>query len=235
MVVLMATLVLLVSVQDVDPVQPVPELAYCDFPDTLANQTYDLDSIKALIGDNKGLPPGYELAAAIAFSAYPELKELTIDMELVATGAPMESSLNPWTLLGSRKNRQYKVLLVEAEGSWMDPILMHSLPLDAQVGILAHELGHTAYYHQLNLFEIGKWGWEYLRNPEFRATHERTTDLMPVYHGLGSQIYQYAHFVRHDASTQSFYRQEQGFMDTFYLTDQEVFDAWKSYEHSKCF
>ncbi len=230
-VAVLAVIPTLVLVQKVDPAQQPADIVPYDFPDTLANYDYDLDSIKALIGPNKGLPPGYELAAAIAFSAYPELKDLKIDMELVPDGAPMESTMNPWSILGPRKKRQYKILLVEVEGSRMDPILMHSLPFDAQVGILAHELGHTVYYHKLGMWKMGKWGWKYLSDPEFRATHERTTDLMPIYHGLGSQIYQYAHFVRYDTSTVAFYERGKWFMDTFYMTDSEVMAAWESFEN----
>jgi hypothetical protein len=109
----------------------------------------------------------------------------------------------------------------------MNPILLRSLPFDAQVGILAHELGHIAYYHKMNILQFGKWGLKYLDDDEFRATHERTTDLMPVYHGLGSQIYQYAYFVRKDSSCAEFYEQGKDFMDKYYLTDEELLDSMK--------
>jgi hypothetical protein len=77
----------------------------------------------------------------------------------------------------------------------------------------------------MNIFEFGKWGLKYLQDDEFRATHERTTDLMPVYYGLGSQIYQYAYFVRKDSTCKSFYEAGKDFMDTYYLTDTELLDA----------
>jgi hypothetical protein len=46
-----------------------------------------------------------------------------------------------------------------------------------------------------------------------------------VYHGLGSQIYQYAYFVRYDPSCKSFYAQGKDFMDKYYLTDRELLEA----------
>ncbi len=218
-----------VLVQNVDPAQHKPDFEPYDFADTLANREYDLDSLIAIIGTNKGLPIGFEVAAAIAYSAYPQLKKVKIDMVLQPKGAPMEASMNSWSLLiPGRNNRQYRILLNDAKGSFFDPILLRSLPFDAQVGILAHELGHVVYYHELNVFKFGKWGLRYLKNEEFRATHERTTDLMPVYHGLGSQIYQYAHFVRKDSSTIPLYKKEKGFMDKYYMTDEELleFSPW---------
>jgi hypothetical protein len=113
-------------------------------------------------------------------------------------------------------------LLNDARNSFFDPILLRSLPFDAQVGILAHELGHISYYENLNVFEFGNWGLRYLLEDEFRATHERTTDLMPVYYGLGSQIYQYAYFVRNDSTCKSLYEQEKSFIDKYYMTDKEL-------------
>jgi len=211
-----------IVIQRVDPKQKMPEVQTYSFDDTLANRTYDLDSLKAIIGENKGLPKGFEVAAAIAYTAYPELKDVNIDMILTDGGAPMESSLDFWSLFGPKKNRSYRILLNDARDSYFDPILLRSLPFDAQVGILAHELGHVVYYHDLNVLEFGKWGLEYLRDPEFRAAHERTTDLMPLYHGLGSQIYQYAWFVRKDPSCMAFYQQGMDFFDKYYLTDEEL-------------
>lgn len=214
-----------VLIQNVDPKQKPPSIETHSFADTLANRSYDLDSLKAIIGNNKGLPDGFEIAAAIAYSAFPQLKDVNIDMILTQGGAPMESTVEINTLFGSKSNRQYLILLNDAQNSFFEPILLRSLPFDAQVGILAHELGHIAYYHELNVFEFGRWGLNYLRDDEFRATHERSTDLMPVYYGLGNQIYQYAYFVRYDPSCKSFYQVEKDFMDKYYMTDKELLEA----------
>lgn len=222
-----------VLVQDVDPVQKNRVTNPYSFADTLANQSYDLDSLKQIIGTNKKIPPGFEVAGAIALSAFPELKEVEIEMMLINGGAPMESRPEVLSLFGPRKNRRYLVLLNDEHASYFEPILLRSLPFDAQVGILAHELGHIVYYDQLNTLQIAKWGIEYLRSDDFRATHERTTDLMPVYHGLGSQIYQYAYFVRKDSTCKALYEQGKDFMDTYYMTDEELHEEWWTLVHSR--
>ena len=223
-ILLLAAAVLL---QNVDSIQKNTVSNPYPFPDTLATSSYDLDSLKHIIGTNKGLPPGFEVAGAIAYSAFPELKDVEIDMVLIDGGAPMESRPEILTLFGPRKHRRYLVLLNNEKPSYFEPILLRSLPFDAQVGILAHELGHIAYYNQLNTLELAKWGLEYLRHDDFRAKHERTTDLMPVYHGLGSQIYQYAYFVRKDSTCKAFYEQGKEFMDKYYMTDEELAAEWK--------
>ncbi len=221
-------LIAVISIQRVDPKQDVPDFAHFNFRDTLATKKYNLDSLKVIIGQNKGLPEDFEIAAAIAYSAFPQLKDVAIDMVLTPDGAPMEATPVISTLFGPRKNRKYRIELNDAENSYFDPILLRSLPFDAQVGVLAHELGHVVYYEQLNLFAFAKWGLMYLMSDGFRVTHERSTDLMPVYHGLGSQIYQYAYFVRYDPSCRAFYENGKDFMDKYYLTDQEVLKSMKS-------
>ena len=217
-----------VVVQNVDPVVPKEMLPTpFSFADTLANHSYDLDSLKRIIGNNKGLPPGFEIAGAIAYSAYPELKDVAIDMVLVNGGAPMESRPLISTLFLPRAYRHYVILLNNETPSYFEPILLRSLPFDAQVGILAHELGHIVYYQQHNTLAIGKWGLNYVRDDDFRARHERFTDLMPVYHGLGSQIYQYAYFVRKDSTCIEFYKEGKDFMDRYYMRDDELFAEWR--------
>lgn len=222
-----------VLLQTVDPAQKRPDITTYSFADTLANRYYDLDSLKDIIGNNKGLPKGFEIAAAIAYSAYPQLKDARIDMLLTDYGPPMMADIDIWSLFGPRKNRLYQIRLNDAVSTFFDPILLRSLPFDAQVGILAHELGHVAYYHQLNIFQIGKWGFSYLRSDNFHATHERTTDLMPIYHGLGSQIYQYANFIRYDPSCMEFYLNGKEFMDKFYMTDKELLGVIHIYNQQK--
>ena len=222
-------LIVAILLQGVDPKQKIPENKPYAFADTLAGKDYDLDSLQRIIGVNKGLPKGFEVAAAIAYSAFPELKDVPIDMVLTPGGAPMEATPLIKSLFSLSGNRRYQILLNDAESSYFDPILLRSLPFDAQVGILAHELGHIVYYENLNILAFAKWGLMYLISDDFVATHERSTDLMPLYHGLGNQIYRYAHFVRYDPSCREFYQKGKDFMDKYYLTDRELLEEMKKY------
>ena len=223
---LMAT----VALQRVNPKQQMPDLKPYSFADTLAGKNYSLDSLQRIIGVNKGLPKGFEVAAAIAYSAFPELKDVGIEMVLTAGGAPMEATPVIKSLFSLTGDPRYQILLNDADSSYFDPILLRSLPFDAQVGILAHELGHIVYYEKLNIFGFGKWGLMYLISDDFVVTHERSTDLMPLYHGLGNQIYQYARFVRYDPSCRAFYQNGKDFMDKYYLTDRELLEEIKKFQ-----
>ncbi|MFT4739149.1 MAG: hypothetical protein ACI8QD_000883 [Cyclobacteriaceae bacterium] len=222
---------LIVLPQRLHPVQVDPLVSDFIFPDTLSGVSYDWDSLRSLVGSNKGLPAGFEEAALLALSAYPQLYDVNVNMVLTQKGAPMESNFELSTLLKHRSKRVYEIRLNDAQESMFEPILLRSLPFDAQVGILAHELGHVAYYDQLSTLQIAKWGLLYLVSMRFRAKHEKSTDMMPVYHGLGSQIYQYAYYVRKDDTTKDMYAKwGKLFIDRFYLTDDELREAIDTYQ-----
>ena len=215
-------LLLLILLQSVDPLQYDPEVTTSAFAKELNPDELSIDSLWKVVGNKKTVPEGFEKAALVAYSAYPQLKEVNIEMILTNSGAPMESNFDLKTLFRRGENRVYQILLNDAEKSAFDPILLRNLPFDAQVGILAHELGHVAYYHQLNTLQIAKWGLMYLIDSDFRAIHERSTDMMVVYQGLGYQIHNYAWYVRNDPSCKPLYDAFNGFADKYYMTDQEI-------------
>jgi len=227
--VLLIALLSLVLAQKVNPAQSIPNIAAYQFPDSLNSEVINVDSLWQIVGDHKTVPLGFEKAALIAYSAYPELRDIQIEMILTNSGAPMETNFKFQTLFGPKSNRVYQILLNDSDQSLFEPILLKNLPFNAQVGILAHELGHVVYYKDLSTFQIAKWGIMYLISSEFRATHERSTDLMPIYHGLGEQIYDYAYYIRHDTSCQPLYQQFQDFADTYYMTDIELRKTIKNY------
>ncbi|MEO1053119.1 MAG: hypothetical protein AAFX87_20980 [Bacteroidota bacterium] len=220
---------LIVLLQQVNPAQR-PTLEYYTKPVRSYEpelENIDFDKLFEVYGQNKVLPPGYEKQAILALSAYPELKDVHIRFELNQESAPMEATFEYTSLLGFGP-RVYRVRLNNAENTQFDEILLYSLPFDAQVGILAHELGHIVYYRRLNFFQILKWGLMYLVSEDFRSIHERTTDLMPVYHGLGWQIYDYAHYIRTSPATKELYEQfGDVFIDKFYMTHDELLSEIK--------
>jgi hypothetical protein len=222
---------ILILPQDVPPDQHLPDSVLHEFPDTLANETYNWDSLEVLMGPDKQLPPQFEKAALIAYSVYPELKDAKIKMVLTSSGAPMESNFELLTLLQPRSERVYEIRLNNAKESMFDGILMRDLPFDAQVGILAHELAHVVYYENLSSLQIANLCLKYLLSMDFRARHERSTDMMPIYYGLGTQLYQYAWFVRYDVRNQAMYQKWGSWMDRFYLKDTEILQIMSTLVH----
>jgi hypothetical protein len=187
----------------------------------------DIEALKAEFGKNKVLLPGYELPILLALQYFPELKDAHISFEFTQKGAPMESSFGFASLLRNAKHRQYRILLNDSKGSMFDPILLRSLPFEGQVGIFAHELGHTMYYHDMNLFQIGKWAMKYVLDNNFRKIHERSTDALAIYRGAGWQLYDYTYYTRHDESTQHLVEGFAEFID-FYMSPEDIMELIKS-------
>lgn len=221
--ILLIPIVLIMLFVKVDPINTSKH--YTEFPKDVFFIELDakkyVDSLESSYGTYKSFEK-HKAAALIALSRYPELKDVPISFKISDSGAPMESSFDLSTILNKPEERKYIIYLLESEGTMFDPILMANLPFDAQVGILAHELGHTLYYHNMSFWQIAKWGIMYTIHPGFRAKHERSTDLLPVYRGLGNQIYRYAEYVRTSPETIELYERGKWFMDTFYMTHDEI-------------
>lgn len=189
-----------------------------------------VQDLQSIIGPKHQIYSPHEKAMAYALLAYPQLKDAKIEFHRSSTSAPLESNFKWSSLFNSKANRVYRVFINTSKNTEFDPVLLKNLPLNAQVGILAHELGHVAYYDQRSTWEILAFGIKYFLNPSFRAKHEQSTDLMPLYQGLGWQIHEYAHYVRNSPDCKALYEKYgREFIDTYYLNDQRLLDSLKQH------
>ena len=123
-----------------------------EYEEITEQQRYD--ELLLEFGNNKELPPGYELQALLALSHYPELKDIKIRFIVDDVGIPL-SSRPLWTsLLRSAKNRTYIVVIDNHLDGPRDVLLLQNQPFNAQVGIIGHELSHTVYYLDRSFFGI---------------------------------------------------------------------------------
>ena len=211
------------------PADPIKQIEVNDHVTTFRTYEeadWDLDSLEALVGENKTMPDEYRRSILIALSHFPELASTPIHFKLTTSGAPMESSFDIATLFLPKSSRQYVIWLLETEGTFLDPIIMRNLSLDLQISMMAHELCHTIYYHDLSSLEVARWGLGYLLNPDFSSSHERNTDRLTVLKGFGWQLYDYAYYVRYESDIRHFYATDEGkWLDRFYMTDKEIMEV----------
>lgn len=180
------------------------------------------EDYKKEFGNKKVLLPGYELQTLLALSYFPELRDVEIQFLYKKAFIPLSSRPRTRSMFSKRDKWVYNVIVSSGSIKSMDPILMKNLPFNAQVGILAHELGHTLHYQQYGFWQMLKFAILYTFDSNFRAIHERSTDAQVVYHSLGWQLFDYAKFVRTDPSTIKSYESSKDFLDKFYLTPTEV-------------
>lgn len=176
-------------------------------------------------GEHKTLLPGFELQCLLALRHFPELKDARIRFVYQKALIPLASRPAFFSLFGKRSRREYRIIVSKDSGQAMEPILLKNLPFDAQVAILAHELGHAAHYEQLSTWGLFKFGLLYLVSADFRARHERSTDERVIYHALGWQLFEYARYVRTAPDAVSQYEAMQEFLDSTYLTPSDILEA----------
>lgn len=158
------------------------------------DQIQNLEKLKLALGGNKSLAKGYELQTLIALSYFPELKDVRIEFILGDVNIPLSSRPHWSSMLRSAKNRRYNVIIDDNRDDNRKALLLKNQPFNAQVGIIGHELAHTAYYLNRSFFGITKDALCQLS--KCRVSFERNTDLRLIEHGLGWQRYDHALFVR---------------------------------------
>lgn len=187
------------------------------------------DSLLARFGHNKVLPQGYEVQALLALSHYPELKDAHIHFFRLPASYPLASRPEYLTLLGPQTKRQYNIFLSTDTGiPFLNQINLDALPFNAQVAILAHELGHAVYYERQSVWGMLKFPLRFFTDLDFRAAHESTTDKLVIYRGLGLHLLAYTEYTRQIlrpdgpiAPPEGFVEQ-MGWVEKLYLDSGEV-------------
>lgn len=165
------------------------------FNQKVGEQSSNIDSLQRLYGNNKILPKGYERQALLALAHYPELKKVSIEFRMVKAESPFVSRPTVLsTLFRSASKRHYLVLISTHSDGWLGDILIDDMPFEAQVGVLGHELAHTANFVSRNFFKmirvpIGNLSTSYLNKFEY------ATDQRAIEHGLACNLLQWSNFV----------------------------------------
>jgi hypothetical protein len=176
-----------------------------------------IDSLRNCFGQHKSFFPDIELAALIALSYYPELAETPIRFVHANTKTTMETRPNVGTLLGTKDTRQYTIF-VDRKRKGPHGILVNSLPFNALVGLIGHELAHVLDYEQMNLRKMMQFGLRYLR-PINKAHIEKRTDSLTIHKGLGWQLYDWANFAMFEAPTSEQYK---SYKAHYYLQPSQI-------------
>jgi len=153
------------------------------------------DSLTKTVGLRKKLPNDYQKQILQALTYFPELKNVSIVFRLKKSSSPL--MVRPTvgsSVFRSAKNRTY-IIFISSHSPSVDSILMKNLPLDAQIGVVGHELSHVSFFinqGRFGMFKValGNLSWKYLDKIEFE------TDRTTVLHGLGYQLLVWSEFVR---------------------------------------
>ncbi|MEO0526290.1 MAG: hypothetical protein AAFZ89_03635 [Bacteroidota bacterium] len=156
----------------------------------------DHDSVRyAKYGTNKKIPKEIRNQALTALSFYPELKPAKVVFRLRKRKTPLASRPQIWSVFKKKKNRTYVITISTKSNEQLSPILFFNLPYNAQIGVLGHELGHTAEYNTKSTFQLIGLSFKLLKSKNTDA-FEFNTDRICIAHGLGYQLYDWSAYVR---------------------------------------
>ena len=178
------------------------------------------DSLIRQYSDHKTYPNNYELAILTALSFFPELQHTFI--EFVEKDIRTTMACQPSMGSVFHTNRSYKIF-IDNRISQEKNVLLSTVPFNAQVGVIAHELCHIVDYEELTLVQLAKFGIEYLNN-EQKPHIEKRIDRMTIKKGLGWQLYDWSYFVLNKSEASDSYKK---FKRATYLSPEEILESMK--------
>lgn len=143
----------------------------------------------------KKFPKELEKQILTVLAYYPELGDTKIIFRRKKRKTPLTSRPRFFDVFKGKNKRAYVITISTKTKATISPILFDNLSYNAQIGVLAHELGHIVTYKQKSSFEIMGIAFKLL-NAKFVDHFEYETDLIAIQHGMGHQLFGWSVFVR---------------------------------------
>jgi hypothetical protein len=153
----------------------------------------NVEKLKQRFGFNKKVPKEILSNFYTAIGYYPKLKNVNIKVRYGIIKTTMQCRPRWDFLFHKRKNRSY-VIYIGNKLKKGQGILYRNLPLNAQIGVIGHELAHIVDYQSMNNVKIIKFGINYLKSKKKKEIENRT-DLIAIHRGLGYQISDFSKYV----------------------------------------
>ncbi len=183
--------------------------------DSTKSFIYNIDSLKNIYGNKKKLLNEFELQSLIALSYYPELLNEHIRFKYSTINSTARTTVT-FISIFKKINKQY-VIYINSD-ILKTGFLLKSVPFNAQVAVIGHELAHVADFKRRSFFDMAWWGLSYLIIKQ-RTKIELRTDKSAIRHGLGWALYQWADFVLNHSSVNKRYKK---IKETKYMQPNEI-------------
>jgi len=163
-----------------------------NFSDSLE---YSLDSLTNLYGNNKTYDSLIAFPFMIALSRFPDLRHTDIRIIKKNIFTTMYARPSIRRLFLQRDKRRYFILVdTEIED---EPGIYFKLPMNAKIGLIAHELCHIAEYQNKSIWKMLSYTAHYITSSGKRKL-EHQNDLEVLERGFGWQIYDFMKFVENN-------------------------------------
>jgi hypothetical protein len=164
-------------------------------PTRLIDSAFVLENKDRLNLEKVTIPKEYEMQIMAALLYYPELKETNIDFRIKKAIIPLQARPTIWAIFRKNKNRRYVIRISSKTIEKLEPILLHNLSYNAQIGVIGHELSHISdFQSHRGAFLIKLLLWQL--SPKKLDKMENKTDRLCIEHGLGYQLLAWSEEVR---------------------------------------
>ena len=161
----------------------------------------------------------YENPYEIALSFYPELKDVSIKMGFKSIKTTMAVRPRGTFLFKQKQKREYR-LIFNNHNFKNRKVRFEELSLNAQVGIIGHELGHIVDFEKKSKGQILTTGVKYLFK-KHKKRLESEIDYIAIEHGLGWQVYDFCDFVINRSECCQEYKEYK--RDNYFSPDEILF------------
>jgi len=151
----------------------------------------------------KELVKEYEAVSLVALSYYPELKDVAIRFRMKNIKTTLMTKPRADFIFKKKKRRIYNIS-VDNNVRNNKGILLKDVPLNAQIGIIGHELAHIIDYESKSATELIITGIRYL-GPRYRRRLEGLTDEEAISRGLGWQLMDWTKYVYNSSNASKKY------------------------------
>lgn len=146
----------------------------------------------------------YKEPVTAALAYYPELKNTRIVFveKSIKTSAACRPS---WKFIfQGKKNREYKIY-INNNPERIKGAMFCDIPVNAQIGLIGHELGHIVDYSKRSFLGIVGLGLKYLFIKS-RSHIEKRIDSITIAHNLGWHVYEFDDFVLNCSKVSNAYK-----------------------------
>lgn len=157
----------------------------------------NFECLKQKFHFRKKVPTEVQSNFYTAIGYYPELKNVNIKVRFGKIKTTMQCRPRWDFLFHKMENRSY-VIYIGNKVNNDNGILYEHLPLNAQIGVIGHELAHIIDYRGMSNFQMMKFGIDYLKSPKKKEIENRI-DLIAIQRGLGHQIKDFSQYVFEDS------------------------------------
>jgi hypothetical protein len=184
-----------------------------DYQDSLAFYEKEFGGKKKINVRDKKL----KLAFYVALRHYPELKDVSIKVDLKKISATMMAQPTYSFLFHRKENRHYQIFVNRTQAN--NGMYYKDLTFNSQVGWIGHEFAHILDYTQKTNKQLLVFISKYVSSKKELKKTECEADRIAIRHGLGRQLLEGVNYFYNNNRVSRAYREKK---KSYYLSPEEI-------------